>query len=637
MSNVIYTLRSMGLAFAIAACGTAFSQQTVVNWNVANGNWTAGSNWDSGTQPDSFFDELANISNDGTATIDSTIAVTPGEVVLGLEDGESGTLSIENGGSLSVVLEDGNTSDGGVDVGRAGAASLTVTPGGSLTAQSLFVNGQSSLTIGGAGGVSTVSIVGPTGAFNDINLSGTTRVTGAGHSISVVDDLVLNGDNTLIQEITSAAHTVISVGDRTILGGTLKLEFGGGVVPTVGDSWDLIDAAFVDGAFAVIEAPNASLGPGERFEFSSSADAGSTNGVIGSVSLNQTLTLTVDRATGGMTLGNLGSVGVDFDGFTISSALGGIDSGSWNSLQDQLVSDWRESPAGGGSNTISELKPSDSTNLAGGTSFDLGNAFSTPTPTEIGTELEDIAFQYFQPDGSVVDGFVEYVGEKKFNNIVLTVDPTTGEAQMENESSITVEIDGYQIISESGSLLSSDGSWSSLDDQGVAGGDWRESNVSPTRLTELSSGVSGVATELSTGTRFNLGNLFLVAGTQDLSFEFLLDGETVFTQGVVVYGAIQAGLEGDFNNDGMVNLADYTVWRDNLGGSDVVLNGNGAGQGTVGSADYQLWKSNFGATSGAGSGSLIASSTVPEPASGLAIAVALLFVAPIRSRYLSTN
>jgi autotransporter-associated beta strand protein len=79
------------------------------------------------------------------------------------------------------------------------------------------------------------------------------------------------------------------------------------------------------------------------------------------------------------------------------------------------------------------------------------------------------------------------------------------------------------------------------------------------------------------------------------------------------------GQLGDFNNDGRVNAADYTVWRNNLGATEAnLLNGNGDG-GTVGPSDYALWKLHFGEPPGAGAGGLSASN-VPEPcALGLAI------------------
>ncbi len=57
-------------------------------------------------------------------------------------------------------------------------------------------------------------------------------------------------------------------------------------------------------------------------------------------------------------------------------------------------------------------------------------------------------------------------------------------------------------------------------------------------------------------------------------------------------------LPGDYNLDGIVNLADYTIWRNNLGAPGETL---GAGRdpnvtGAVNAQDYDWWKANFGAT-----------------------------------------
>ena len=68
-------------------------------------------------------------------------------------------------------------------------------------------------------------------------------------------------------------------------------------------------------------------------------------------------------------------------------------------------------------------------------------------------------------------------------------------------------------------------------------------------------------------------------------------------------------LDGDFNLDGMVDAADYTVWRDNLGGAFTP-------------SDYTDWVTNYGATQGG--------TSVPEPASALLVAAAALGVAPRR-------
>lgn len=79
-----------------------------------------------------------------------------------------------------------------------------------------------------------------------------------------------------------------------------------------------------------------------------------------------------------------------------------------------------------------------------------------------------------------------------------------------------------------------------------------------------------------------------------------------------------AAVLGDYNNDGIVDAADYTVWRDTAGQSGPNLAADSTGpsgvpDGIVDELDYQFWAAHFGNTSaGRGAQSV---NVVPEPSS----------------------
>ncbi|HEY4234018.1 MAG TPA: choice-of-anchor Q domain-containing protein [Lacipirellulaceae bacterium] len=67
-------------------------------------------------------------------------------------------------------------------------------------------------------------------------------------------------------------------------------------------------------------------------------------------------------------------------------------------------------------------------------------------------------------------------------------------------------------------------------------------------------------------------------------------------------------LAGDYNGDGFVDAADYTLWRDTMGATVVAASGaDGNGDGVVDAKDYAVWAANFGETLPAGAGSGVGS------------------------------
>ena len=98
---------------------------------------------------------------------------------------------------------------------------------------------------------------------------------------------------------------------------------------------------------------------------------------------------------------------------------------------------------------------------------------------------------------------------------------------------------------------------------------------------------------------------------------------------------VVAALPGDYNQNGIVDAADYVVWRDNLGSSTALPNDDTPG---VGADDFARWRANFGQPLGGGGVAESRIPPVPEPsAAALAtLAVVVVFVVRTRSRHLIT-
>ena len=88
-----------------------------------------------------------------------------------------------------------------------------------------------------------------------------------------------------------------------------------------------------------------------------------------------------------------------------------------------------------------------------------------------------------------------------------------------------------------------------------------------------------------------------------------------YIRSMEINGPAPPGVPGDYNGNGVVDGADYVLWRN--GGP---LQNEVDTTGTVNAADYSAWRARFGNT--AGSGSVLAS-TVPEPGGFVSFAAAI--------------
>lgn len=585
------------LGFASVSCGQA------VNWiNPGEGDWNTPSNWSGpfGNEvPLAAFGETAIISNGGTAVVNGGVPAV-GAVTLGQTGGQAGSLKVPSGGLLSVVSQ---STSGALVVGPAGSGAMTVESGGTVFAVSIA---------SGAG------------------LSGTIRMIGPSATVTA-NSATLSAQSNLITEITSDDFTPMTINGAASLGGTYRFEFSGAYTPTVGTAWSIIDATSVSGSFATIDTSAAPLMPlGQRFVVTSRPGG---LGRLIELRLDQVLVLTVDRNTGILSIGNAaGGAPISFDGYSVTSSSGAINVAGWNSLKDQNVAGWLE--ANPTSNRLSELS-SGQTTILGGNSLPIGPAY-VPVMPPFGIPVEDLQFQYTNPnDGSLITGVVNFInGIQKFNNLVLEIN-ASGAAQILNDSHESVAIDGYTITSSDGSLLFANGSWNSLDDQNTAGGDWLEANGTASRLSEFKA--SG-ATQFNGTNGVSLGTIFNTSGSQSgVAFQYLIDGQTVLSQGAVVFRNLSSvtpigsgGITGDYNDDGIVNAADYALWRDRLGSISPPL-ANDSTPGSVSQEDYGVWRSQFGATAGSGASAAIGAS-VPEPATWCLSLLAAMGIVTLRRK-----
>jgi hypothetical protein len=354
------------------------------------------------------------------------------------------------------------------------------------------------------------------------------------------------------------------------------------------------------------------------------------------------LALNVDQATGQVRIVNTSPTEtVELNGYDIRSLQSGapndglLNSTGWTKLQTSVGNGW-QATGFANSELLLETNANSVLSLAPGASRSLGAAFTTnatrlnsaKTLAGFGNEYRDLAFSYTAAtnNSAIEFGTVNYANTV-FNNLVLDVDFGSGNVKLKNESSIAVTIEAYIINSAAGSLNTG---WNGLRDT-VA--NWQQNVGTANALAEVSRlntssapGAPLAPLTIAAGATYDLGTAFTVGGVRDLDFSFLLTSDTA---GDGFAGEVRyVGLHGDYNGDGAVNSADYTVWRDTMNStSDLRADGNG--NGTIDQADYAVWSGNYGATAPSSFSGAIAT---PEPTAIVSLLAAMVFAgAGVRS------
>lgn len=219
----------------------------------------------------------------------------------------------------------------------------------------------------------------------------------------------------------------------------------------------------------------------------------------------------------------------------------------------------------------------------------------------------------------------------------VVVNTVSGEVSIANNTAAPIALQGYELSSVSGSLDVTSNGWHSLAEQNldpVLGGDgpgetWQEGG-NPTAQSLLEGFLLG-STTIQPGSSLNLGRAYdeIIAG-EDLVFRYRAASQSGLVLGDVAYDDTPPPiLVGDYNNNGVVDAADYVTWRDRLNGGGPLA--NDPTPESIDQSDFDAWKLNFGATAGSGAASLNTPvATVPEPATIAALTVVATLLAGTR-------
>jgi hypothetical protein len=544
-------------------------------WNEIDNGLEDGANWQDygfgNNQPNRLAPtpEYASISTTGgtgRAVINAAIGPRPTDIILGQDSGTAGTLIVRNGGSITV--QGNGLGNGELVVGAAGTGNL--------------------------------------GLEDDMGTVSVARYTQGNNGLLVAR---LGGAGTFAQHVQSTGGIA--------LGGRLLVEqlAGSDFTLSAGNSWTLISGSPVTGTFGTIDVdPQLLASPGQTI-------AVSTAGNAVTLSVGQRLVLNVDRYSGAASLVNESGHTIDIDlvEYTLASTAGNLNSSNarWQSFADDPAKpNWIE--AGANSFTLSEVNAGARLVAPSGFGHDFGTPFQVDAQAPRGAarvDLSGVSFVYADADTGVqINAAINVVGA--FNDMALVIDPDTGRAAIQNQYSQPIDLISYTISSASGSLLP--GTFAGI--QGGNGPDWYEANWTTSNLSEA---VGSLATpSLGSFESLDLGVAWDSAlGERDLTFQYQDPITGQLLSGVVYYGDLVtpvAAIGGDYNGDGVVDAADYSVWRDSLGSDATALAAgtrNPANSGLVNADDYTFWRAHFGST--APTALSAAPTVVPEPSACL--------------------
>jgi hypothetical protein len=242
-----------------------------------------------------------------------------------------------------------------------------------------------------------------------------------------------------------------------------------------------------------------------------------------------------------------------------------------------------------------------------------------------GTPRTQFRFGLFQDNGDANNnGWVGYLMTNSHGN--GTPNGSLSRKPSGNTSTFLSTNGATTVLSTpgNGTVFNDDTYALSLSIQRLATGDLQLSSsitgTAATNFTESFSGTDPAATVPS----YAFNRLGFLTGSNLGADRAAYTSLTVTTTGPSFGGG---GVAGDYNGNGIVDAADYVLWRSMNGQSGTGLAADGNGDSMVDAADFDYWRARFGNAPGSGA---LTSGNVPEPTTLLLFAMAL--GAPLAAR-----
>ena len=622
---------------------TAIDPPTVQWTGGASGNWNTASNWSAGVVPNS---NLVTAKLTGSAVPTTNIQLNSTVTVRELIADDSSSFQVSGSGMIQLdgqynqadVLVAGGNHTLNVDVHANANTTFDIAGGAILSLDDTFDFNGVTVTKEGEGalhvnsntnsGSGTLEVIaGELGGSGDVNgdLVASGGVIAPGQSVGTLDvrgDFTLGTDATLQIEVGGpSSHDVLLIRDHAELSGTIDINLVDGYQPSNGDQFLVMIASSISEVGFTIDSSDtryfqhtvlgnillltATEPPTLEWTGGASGDWNATaNWSAGVVPNSNLVTAKLTGSAVPTTNIQLNStvtlrelIADNSSSFQVSGS-GTIQLDGQANQADVVVT--------GGNHTLNvdvHANANTTFDIVGGATLSLDDTFdfNGVTVSKKGEGTLHINGNTNSGSGTleVIKGVLGGSGNLNGNLVasggVVAPGQSVGTLSVGGDftlgaaATLQVELDGPS--SSDLLLVSDDADLAGLLDVVLAGG------YQPTEGAQFLIMIAGSITDSG----------LALAGANSANFEVDAIG------GTLILTSLFTGLAGDYNEDGVVDAADYTVWADSMGQTGAGLAADGDGNGVIEQADYNIWKTNFGMSLVGASGD----AAVPEPATSV--------------------